>query len=399
MNTQSTYHILKTEGSAKRAELVTVHGVISTPVFMNVATAAAIKGAVSTEDLEGIENEVVLCNTYHLHLRPGDAVIYKMGGLHSFMSCRKPILTDSGGFQVFSLSRQRTIKEEGVHFRSHIDGHPLFMGPEESIRIQSHLGSTIAMAFDECPAAYADSAYVMDSVQRTTRWLRRCREEMKRMNALPGTVNPHQLLFGINQGAIYPDIRVDHAKQIAEMDLDGYAIGGLAVGETHEEMYRVIEAVVPHLPRNKPTYLMGVGTPQNILEAVERGVDFFDCVYPSRNGRHGHVYTNHGKLNLLNKRFETDPHPIEEGCSCPACKRYSRAYLRHLLKSGEMLGMRLCVLHNLFFYNHMMKEIRSALDQGCFSEYKRKMLNDLNEAGLEKNRSYQDIARGWKKGS
>ena len=399
MNTQSTYHILKTEGSAKRAELVTVHGVISTPVFMNVATAAAIKGAVSTEDLEGIENEVVLCNTYHLHLRPGDAVIYKMGGLHSFMSCQKPILTDSGGFQVFSLSRQRTIKEEGVHFRSHIDGHPLFMGPEESIRIQSHLGSTIAMAFDECPAAYADPAYVRDSVQRTTRWLRRCREEMKRMNALPGTVNPHQLLFGINQGAIYPDIRVDHAKQIAEMDLDGYAIGGLAVGETHEEMYRVIEAVVPHLPRNKPTYLMGVGTPQNILEAVERGVDFFDCVYPSRNGRHGHVYTNHGKLNLLNKRFETDPHPIEEGCSCPACKRYSRAYLRHLLKSGEMLGMRLCVLHNLFFYNRMVKEIRSALDQGCFSEYKRKMLNDLNEAGLEKNRSYQDIAKGWKKGS
>ena len=399
MNTQSTYHILKTEGSAKRAELVTVHGVISTPVFMNVATAAAIKGAVSTEDLEGIENEVVLCNTYHLHLRPGDAVIYKMGGLHSFMSCRKPILTDSGGFQVFSLSRQRTIKEEGVHFRSHIDGHPLFMGPEESIRIQSHLGSTIAMAFDECPAAYADPVYVMDSVQRTTRWLRRCKEEMKRMNALPGTVNPHQLLFGINQGAIYPDIRVDHAKQIAEMDLDGYAIGGLAVGETHEEMYRVIEAVVPHLPRNKPTYLMGVGTPQNILEAVERGVDFFDCVYPSRNGRHGHVYTNHGKLNLLNKRFETDPNPIEEGCSCPACKRYSRAYLRHLLKSGEMLGMRLCVLHNLFFYNRMMKEIRGALDQGCFSEYKRKMLNDLNEAGLEKNRSYQDIAKGWKKGS
>ena len=399
MNTKSSYQILKTEGFAKRAEFVTVHGTISTPVFMNVATVAAIKGAVSTEDLEGIENEVVLCNTYHLHLRPGDSVVYKMGGLHSFMSCRRPILTDSGGFQVFSLSKQRTIKEEGVHFRSHIDGHPLFMGPEESIRIQSHLGSTIAMAFDECPSAYADYEYVAKSVERTTRWLSRCKAEMKRMNALPGTVNPHQLLFGINQGAIYPDIRVDHAKQIAEMDLDGYAIGGLAVGETHEEMYRVIEAVVPHLPRNKPTYLMGVGTPQNILEAVERGVDFFDCVYPSRNGRHGHVYTNHGKLNLLNKRFETDPHPIEEGCSCPACKRYSRAYLRHLLKSGEMLGMRLCVLHNLFFYNHMMKEIRDALDDGCFAAYKKRKLDDMNETGRETNLSYQNIARGWKKGS
>ncbi len=398
MKRGTMYKLLKTEGRAKRGEFQTVHGTIQTPVFMNVATVAAIKGAVSTEDLEGIKNQVVLCNTYHLHLRPGDDNVYRMGGLHKFMSCNKPILTDSGGFQVFSLAKTRRIKEEGVYFHSHIDGHKLFMGPEESMRIQSHLGSTIAMAFDECPSARADHEYVQMSVDRTTRWLERCKKEMDRLNSLPDTVNPHQMLFGINQGAIFDDIRIEHAKRIREMDLDGYAVGGLAVGETHEEMYHVLEQVVPYLPQDKPTYLMGVGTPANILEGVERGIDFFDCVYPSRNGRHGHVYTKKGKLNLLNARFELDSHPIEEGCQCPACKRYSRGYIRHLLKAGEMLGMRLCVLHNLYFYNNMMEEIRDALDNGNFAAYKKKTLDGFREYEELSTAPGSDIAKNWRKG-
>ncbi|MCR5753470.1 MAG: tRNA guanosine(34) transglycosylase Tgt [Acetatifactor sp.] len=372
------YRLLKQEGRAKRGEFTTVHGVIQTPVFMNVGTVAAIKGAVSTEDLEGIKTQVELSNTYHLHVRPGDKLIKQMGGLHKFMSWNKPILTDSGGFQVFSLAKLRQIKEEGVYFNSHIDGRKIFMGPEESMQIQSNLGSTIAMAFDECPSSKADRKYVQSSVERTTRWLERCKTEMKRLNGLEDTVNPNQMLFGINQGAIYTDIRIEHAKRISEMDLDGYAVGGLAVGETHEEMYHVLDEVVPYLPVNKPTYLMGVGTPANILEGVERGVDFFDCVYPSRNGRHGHVYTNHGKLNLFNQQYELDGRPIEEGCDCPACRRYSRAYIRHLLKAKEMLGMRLCVLHNLYFYNTMMEEIRAALDEGRFAQYKKDKLNGMN---------------------
>lgn len=354
-----------------------MHGVIQTPVFMNVGTVAAIKGAVSTADLEQIGTQVELSNTYHLHVRPGDRIIKQMGGLHKFMSWNKPILTDSGGFQVFSLAGLRKIKEEGVTFRSHIDGHKIFMGPEESMQIQSNLGSTIAMAFDECAPSKADRMYVQNSVERTTRWLQRCQAEMKRLNSLEDTVNPHQLLFGINQGAIYEDIRIEHAKRIAEMDLDGYAVGGLAVGETHEEMYHILDEVVPYLPVNKPTYLMGVGTPANILEGVERGVDFFDCVYPTRNGRHGHLYTNHGKINLFNAKYELDGRPIEEGCGCPACQRYSRAYIRHLLKAKEMLGMRLCVLHNLYFYNTMMTEIRDALDAGRFAEYKKQKLDSM----------------------
>ncbi len=374
------YQLLKTEGNAKRAEFHTVHGVIQTPVFMNVGTIAAIKGAVSTEDLEGIGTQVQLSNTYHLHVRPGDKIVKQLGGLHKFMSWNKPILTDSGGFQVFSLSGLRKIKEEGVYFQSHIDGHRIFMGPEESMQIQSNLGSTIAMAFDECPSSVADRTYIENSVARTTRWLERCKKEMQRLNSLEDTINKNQLLFGINQGGILEDVRIEHAKRISEMDLDGYALGGLAVGESHEDMYRIIEATVPYLPKNKPTYLMGVGTPANILEAVERGVDFFDCVYPSRNGRHGHVYTNQGKLNLFNARFELDDRPIEEGCQCPACRRYSRAYIRHLLKAKEMLGMRLCVLHNLYFYNHMMEEIRDALDEGRFAEYKKNKLAGM-EAG------------------
>ena len=374
------YKLIKKDGDAKRGEFHTVHGVIQTPVFMNVGTAAAIKGAVSTEDLEGIGTQVELSNTYHLHVRPGDQVVKKMGGLHKFMSWNKPILTDSGGFQVFSLAGLRKIKEEGVCFNSHIDGRKIFMGPEESMQIQSNLASTIAMAFDECPPSLADRSYVQNSVDRTVRWLKRCKTEMDRLNSLEDTINKNQLLFGINQGAIYEDIRIEHAKQITELDLPGYAIGGLAVGESHEEMYRIIEAVVPYLPVEKPTYLMGVGTPANILEAVDRGVDFFDCVYPSRNGRHGHVYTNHGKLNLFNARFELDENPIEEGCQCPACRRYSRSYIRHLLKAKEMLGMRLCVLHNLYFYNHMMEEIREAIEQGRYKEYKRQKLDEM-EAG------------------
>ena len=371
------YKLLKKDGNAKRGELHTVHGVIQTPVFMNVGTAAAIKGAVSTEDLEQIGTQVELSNTYHLHVRPGDTVIKKLGGLHKFMSWNRPILTDSGGFQVFSLAGLRKIKEEVVYFQSHIDGRKIFMGPEESMQIQSNLASTIAMAFDECPSSRADRDYVQRSVDRTVRWLVRCKTEMERLNSLPDTINPNQLLFGINQGAIFEDIRIEHAQRIAELDLPGYAIGGLAVGETHEEMYHIIETVAPHLPENKPVYLMGVGTPANILEAVDRGVDFFDCVYPSRNGRHGHVYTNHGKLNLFNAKYELDDRPIEEGCGCPACRRYSRAYIRHLLKAKEMLGMRLCVLHNLYFYNHMMEEIRDAIDQGRYQEYKKQKLSGV----------------------
>ena len=372
------YKILKQEGNAKRAEFHTVHGTIQTPVFMNVGTVAAIKGAVSTADLEGIKTQVELSNTYHLHVRPGDKIIKQLGGLHKFMSWDKPILTDSGGFQVFSLAGLRKIKEEGVYFNSHIDGRKIFMGPEESMQIQSNLASTIAMAFDECPPSKAERKYVQASVERTTRWLERCKTEMKRLNGLEDTINKNQLLFGINQGAIFPDIRIEHAKMIREMDLDGYAVGGLAVGESHEEMYYILDEVVPYLPKNKPTYLMGVGTPANILEGVERGVDFFDCVYPTRNGRHGHLYTNHGKINLFNAKYELDDRPIEEGCKCPACQRYSRAYIRHLLKAKEMLGMRLCVLHNLYFYNTMMEEIRYALDKGCFAAYKKQKLENMS---------------------
>ncbi len=373
------YKLLKKEGRAKRGEFHTVHGVIQTPVFMNVGTAAAIKGAVSTEDLEQIKTQVELSNTYHLHVRPGDQVVKKMGGLHKFMSWDRPILTDSGGFQVFSLASLRKIKEEGVYFHSHVDGRKIFMGPEESMRIQSNLASTIAMAFDECPSSKADRKYVQDSVDRTTRWLERCRKEMERLNGLEDTINKNQLLFAINQGAVFDDIRMAHAKQIAGMDLDGYAIGGLAVGESHEEMYHILEETVPCLPVDKPTYLMGVGTPANILEGVERGVDFFDCVYPTRNGRHGHLYTNRGKINLFNAKYELDGRPVEEGCGCPACRRYSRAYIRHLLKAKEMLGMRLCVLHNLYFYNTMMEEIRDALDAGEFAAYKKRKLDGMAE--------------------
>ena len=364
------YKLIKKDGAAKRGEFHTVHGVIQTPVFMNVGTAAAIKGAVSTEDLQQIKTQVELSNTYHLHVRPGDKIVKQLGGLHKFMVWDKPILTDSGGFQVFSLAGLRKIKEEGVYFNSHVDGRKIFMGPEESMQIQSNLASTIAMAFDECPPALADRKYIINSVERTTRWLERCKVEMARLNSLEDTINKNQMLFGINQGGINEDIRIEHAKRITDMDLDGYAIGGLAVGESHEDMYRIIEATVPHLPVDKPTYLMGVGTPANILEAVDRGVDFFDCVYPSRNGRHGHVYTNKGKINLFNAKYETDSEPIEAGCGCPACQKYSRAYIRHLLKAKEMLGMRLCVLHNLYFYNTMMEEIREAIEQGRYKEYK-----------------------------
>lgn len=373
------YKIIAKDGKAKRAILETVHGTIQTPVFMNVGTTAAIKGAVSTEDLQQIGTQVELSNTYHLHVRPGDTVIRKLGGLHKFMVWDKPILTDSGGFQVFSLAGLRKIKEEGVYFNSHVDGRRIFMGPEESMQIQSNLASTIAMAFDECPSSVADRRYVEQSVARTTRWLARCKEEMTRLNHLEDTINPRQLLFGINQGAIFDDIRISHADTIAAMELDGYAIGGLAVGESHAEMYHILDVTVPHLPEHKPTYLMGVGTPANILEAVDRGVDFFDCVYPTRNGRHGHLYTDHGKINLLNARFELDDRPIEEGCQCPACRTYSRAYIRHLLKAKEMLGYRLCVLHNLYFYNKMMEEIREAIEKGCYKEYKQAKL-----AGFEK---------------
>ncbi len=363
------YRILKTDGLAKRGELTTVHGTIQTPVFMNVGTVAVIKGAVSSPDLESIGTQVELCNTYHLHVRPGDDIVRACGGLHRFMNWKRPILTDSGGFQVFSLAGLRKIKEEGVSFHSHVDGRVIFMGPEESMQIQSNLGSTIAMAFDECPPSTAEKEYIQRSVDRTTRWLERCKTEMERLNSLPGTVNPDQMLFGINQGGIYEDIRIEHAKRIAELDLPGYAVGGLAVGESHEEMYRILDAVVPYLPQNKPVYLMGVGTPANILEGVKRGVDFFDCVYPTRNGRHGHAYTNRGRMNLKNERYKTDERPIEKGCDCPACRNHSRAYIRHLLVAGEMLGLRLMVLHNLRFYNKMMEEIRQAIEEGRYDSY------------------------------
>lgn len=383
------YELLKEEGRAKRGVFHTVHGDIQTPVFMNVGTVASIKGAVSTEDLEQIKCQVELSNTYHLHVRTGDKLIKEMGGLHKFMSWNRPILTDSGGFQVFSLAGLRKIKEEGVYFHSHIDGAKIFMGPEESMQIQSNLGSTIAMGFDECAPALAERPYVEASVARTTRWLERCKKEMNRLNSLEDTVNKNQMLFGINQGAIYADIRIDHAKRISELDLDGYAVGGLAVGETHEEMYYILDETVPHLPRKKPTYLMGVGTPANILEGVDRGIDFFDCVYPSRNGRHGHVYTNQGKINLFNQKYEKDMRPIEEGCQCPACRRYSRAYIRHLLKAKEMLGMRLCVLHNLYFYNTMMEEIRDAIDAGNFKSYKEEKLYNMGQIDREKEMTGQ----------
>ncbi len=371
---RAMYKIINTDGRAKSARFETPHGVIETPVFMNVGTVAAIKGAVSSIDLEEIGTQVELCNTYHLHLRPGDQVVKELGGLQKFMNWHRPILTDSGGFQVFSLAGMRKIKEEGVEFRSHIDGHRIFMGPEESMQIQSNLGSTIAMAFDECPSSTAERAYIKQSVERTTRWLHRCKAEIERLNALPNTINKEQMLFGINQGGVHEDIRIENAKEIAELDLPGYALGGLAVGETHEEMYHILDVTVPHLPQDKPVYLMGVGTPANILEAIDRGVDFFDCVYPSRNGRHGHAYTKHGKMNLNNACYEKDDRPVEEGCRCPTCRHHSRAYIRHLLKSGEMLGLRLLVLHNLYFYNTMMVEARAAIREGRYASYKKEML-------------------------
>ena len=378
------YKIVAKSGRAKSATMHTVHGVIETPVFMNVGTVAAIKGAVSTDDLQTIGTQVELSNTYHLHVRTGDEVIKKLGGLNKFMHWDKPILTDSGGFQVFSLAKLRKISEAGVEFNSHIDGRKIFMGPKESMRIQSNLASTIAMAFDECPPVLAQKSYIKNSVDRTTRWLKICKQEMERLNGLENTINREQLLFGINQGAIYEDIRIEHAKTISELDLDGYAIGGLAVGESHEEMYRILDETVPYLPEEKPTYLMGVGTPANILEAVDRGVDFFDCVYPTRNGRHGHVYTDRGKLNLFNKKYELDSQPIDEACGCPTCKSYSRAYIRHLLKAKEMLGLRLCVLHNLYFYNTMMSEIREAIRAGNYAEYKNKKLASMLQENNKK---------------
>ncbi|MBQ7266643.1 MAG: tRNA guanosine(34) transglycosylase Tgt [Firmicutes bacterium] len=373
------YKLLKTEGAAKRAEFTTVHGTVQTPLFMNVGTAAAIKGALSSEDLKEVKCQVELSNTYHLHLRPGDEVVKKMGGLHKFMVWDKPILTDSGGFQVFSLTSLRKIKEEGVYFNSHIDGRKIFMGPEESMQIQSNLGSTIAMAFDECPPYPATREYMEKSVDRTTRWLERCITKLNELNKQEDTINKEQLLFGINQGGTYADIRREHAKRISEFDLPGYSIGGLAVGETHEKMYETIEAVVPYLPKDKPTYLMGVGTPENILECVDRGIDFFDCVLPARNGRHGNLYTNKGKMNILNKKYETDNEPISEECGCPVCSKYSRAYIRHLFKAKEMLAMRFSVIHNLYFFNNLMEEIRNALDEGNFSAYKEMRLHGFEE--------------------
>ena len=373
------YQVLCKDGRAKRGELKTIHGTIQTPVFMNVGTVGAMKGAVSTQDLQSMKTQVVLCNTYHLHVRPGDNIVNKLGGIRKFMVWDKPVLTDSGGFQVFSLAGLRKIKEEGVYFNSHIDGKKIFMGPEESMQIQSNLGPTIAMAFDECPPYPATRKYMQDSVDRTTRWLGRCKEEMARLNGSGNALNPQQLLFGINQGGTFDDIRIEHAKQITELELDGYALGGLAVGETHDLMYHIIEETVPYLPENKPVYLMGVGTPENILEAVERGVDFFDCVYPARNGRHGHAYTNYGKMNLFNARYETDDKPIDETCGCPVCRTYSRAYIRHLLKAKETLGLRLMVTHNLYFYNTLLEEIREAIEKRCYKEYKRKKTEMFKE--------------------
>ena len=374
------YELIAESGRAKSGRFHTPHGVIETPVFMNVGTVAAIKGAVSAEDLLSIGTGVLLCNTYHLHVRPGDEVVKQLGGLHTFTTWPKPILTDSGGFQVYSLAKLRAIKEEGVSFHCHIDGRKIFMGPEESMTIQSNLGSDIAMAFDECPPAKAEREYIQPSVDRTFRWLVRCKNKLDELNALPDTVNPGQMLFGINQGGVIDDIRIDHARRISELDLPGYAIGGLAVGESHEEMYHVLDVTVPELPRKKPTYLMGVGTPENIIEAVDRGVDFFDCVYPSRNGRHGQVYTHFGKMNLKNKAYELDTRPIEEGCQCPTCRRFTRAYLRHLIKAEEMLGLRLAVLHNLYFYNHLMEEIREAIRGGRWESFKKETLDKLNSS-------------------
>lgn len=368
------YTLLKKDGKARRGRFETPHGTIESPVFMNVGTLAVIKGAVSSEDLKEIGCQVELSNTYHLHLRPGDDVVRKLGGIHKFMNWDRPILTDSGGFQVFSLAVMRKIKEEGVYFSSHIDGKRIFMGPEESMQIQSNLGSTIAMAFDECVENPATKEYVEKSVERTTRWLHRSKAELDRLNAKEDTINPKQMLFGINQGGTFEDIRIRHAKEIAALDLDGYAIGGLAVGESHEDMYRIIDAVVPHLPEDKPIYLMGVGTPENLLEAIHRGVDFFDCVLPARNGRHGHVFTERGRLNLSNKRFELDDRPIDETCQCPTCRHHTRAYIRHLFKAKEMLAMRLCVLHNLHFYNTLMEDARQAISEERFSEFKREKL-------------------------
>ncbi len=372
------FTLLNQEGRARRGTFKTVHGEIQTPVFMNVGTSAAIKGAVSSLDLKEIGCQVELSNTYHLHVRPGDELIRDMGGLHKFMNWDRPILTDSGGFQVFSLASLRKITEEGVNFQSHIDGKRIFMGPEESMQIQSNLASTIAMAFDECIENPSPYEYVKNSCARTYRWLERCKKEMERLNSLPETINKNQMLFGINQGGTYEDLRIEHMKQIATLDLDGYAIGGLAVGESAEEMYRIIDAVEPHMPKDKPRYLMGVGTPQNILEAVERGVDFFDCVITSRNARHANLFTDIGVLNLNNKKFEKDDRPLQEGCQCPACKNYTRGYIRHLIKAKEMLGMRLCVLHNLYFYNNLMAEIRSAIEENRFAQYKAEMLEKMN---------------------
>ena len=373
-----SYEIIRLDGKAKRAQFTTPHGTVQTPLFMNVATAGAIKGALAAEDLEVIGTQVVLANTYHLHVRPGDEIVHKMGGLRKFINWKGMTLTDSGGFQVFSLADLRKIKEEGVHFASHVDGRKIFMGPEESMQIQSHLASTVAMAFDECAPNPSPREYIEQSVARTTRWLVRCNAEMERLRGEPDTINREQMLFGINQGGTYEDIRVHHADEISELDLPGYAIGGLAVGESHQEMYDIIEAVTPHLPQDRPTYLMGVGTPENILEAVERGVDFFDCVYPSRNGRHGHVYTNRGKLNLLNQKFQLDERPIAEDCGCPVCRLHTRAYIRHLLKAGEILGMRLCVMHNLYYYNHLMEEICQAIEEGNYSRFKREKIDMLH---------------------
>ena len=372
------FTLLNKDGAARRGTFETVHGTIQTPVFMNVGTSAAIKGAVSSLDLKEIGCQVELSNTYHLHVRPGDELIHDMGGLHKFMNWDRPILTDSGGFQVFSLASLRKITEEGVNFQSHIDGKKIFMGPEESMQIQSNLASTIAMAFDECVENPAPRDYVKNSCDRTYRWLVRCKDEMKRLNALERTINKHQMLFGINQGGTYDDLRIEHMKRIAELDLDGYAIGGLAVGESAEEMYRIIESVEPHMPADKPRYLMGVGTPQNILEAVDRGVDFFDCVITSRNARHANLFTDIGVLNLNNKKFERDDRPLMEGCNCPTCRNYSRSYIRHLIKAKEMLGMRLCVIHNLYFYNDLMAKIRTAIEENRYSSFKAEMLERMN---------------------
>lgn len=372
------FEIIKQNGNARRGVFKTVHGTVQTPAFMNVATAAAIKGGLSTEDLNNIGTQVMLCNTYHLHIRPNDNVVYQMGGLHKFTNWNKPILTDSGGFQVFSLAKLNKIKEEGVTFNSHIDGRRIFMGPEESMQIQSHLASTIAMAFDECVENPASYKYAKEACERTTRWLERCKIEIDRLNSLPETINKNQLLFGINQGCTFDDLRIEHMKLIAKMDLDGYAVGGLAVGEPKEDMYRVLSSVLPYAPENKPRYLMGVGTPGNILEAVSRGIDLFDCVMPSRNARHGHLFTSKGIININNAKYITDNRPIDENCSCPVCKNYSKAYIRHLIKANEMLGMRLTVMHNLHFYNNLMTQIRNNIENNSFEDFKNEFCEKLD---------------------